>query len=170
MTGPAPIIEGINGHREFLLTGEGRPPYVESRSELFPDAASIETVLNARRNRDDWQEQYGTARTANNLAAVHICTGDLEAALAACQEAESKLIDMLQEGNPHPEPLTFAGLAMVKYNAAVLFWVAGDFENNWTFADDNRLGAHEALMEVGEDGDENVEFIRSALLAFPALR
>ena len=108
------------------LLSEGRPPHVESRPEPFPDAAFIETVLNARRNMDDWQEQYGTARTANNLAAVRICTGDLEAALAAYQEAESKLIDMLQEGNPHPKPLTFAGLAMVKYNAAVLFWAAGD--------------------------------------------
>ncbi|WP_430497051.1 tetratricopeptide repeat protein [Micromonospora trifolii] len=87
----------------------------------------MEIALNGRRKMNDWQEQYGTARTANNLAAVHICTGDLEAALAACQEAESKLIDMLQEGIPHPEPLTFAGLAMVRYNAAVLFWTAGDF-------------------------------------------
>ena len=61
-------------------------------------------------------------------------------------------------------------MAMVKYNAAVLFGAAGDSENNWTFADDNRLGAHEALMEVGEEADEDVELIRSALLAFPALR
>jgi hypothetical protein len=92
MTGPAPIIEGINGHREFLLTGEGRPPYVESRSGPFPEAASIETVLNARRNMDNRQEQYGTARTANNLAAVHICTGDLEAALAALRVPKTSSI------------------------------------------------------------------------------
>jgi hypothetical protein len=32
------------------------------------------------------------------------------------------------------------------------------------------LGAHAALMEVGENADDDVEFIRSALLAFPSVR
>ncbi|MEV4343514.1 hypothetical protein AB0J83_03405 [Actinoplanes sp. NPDC049596] len=170
MTGPAPIIENNKGRREFLLPGEGQPPYAKSKLGPFPNAESLETVLNFHRKKDDWQEQYGIARAANNLAAAHFYTGDLEAALTALREAESKLIDMIQDGNPHPKPLTFAGLAMVKYNAAVLFWMAGDSENNWTFADDNRLGAHEALMEIGEDADEDAEFIRAALLAFPAVR
>lgn len=170
MTTPSPIIEGLSGRREFLLTADGRDPYVESRSYPFPDAAKIETVLRARRNMTDWGEQYGTARTANNLAAVHICDGDIKAALTALQEAEGKLIDMLHEGNPHPEPLTFGGLAMVKYNAAVVFLTAaGDDAGDREFAEENRLGAHEALMQVGDNGYENVEFVRAAVLALPSL-
>jgi hypothetical protein len=120
MTGPAPIIESNKGRREFLPAGEGQSPYAKSKPGPFPDAASLETALKFRRKMDDWQEQYGIARAANNLAAVNICTGDLEAALAACKEADVKLFDMLKEGNPHPKPLTFAWLAMVKYIAAVL--------------------------------------------------
>lgn len=167
MTTPAPIVESLSGHREFLLTTPEGEPYVDSRTGLFPEPANIETVLAVRLKMNSWEEQYGTARTANNLAAAHICAGDLEAALWACQVAESKLIDMLHEGNPHPEPLTFGGLAMVKYNAAVLFWVAGDDPGDRANAEENRLGAHEALMELGENVDDNVEFVRSAVLAFP---
>lgn len=169
MSAPSPIIEGRSGRREFLLTTDGRDPYVESRPEPFPNAANIETLLRARRNMTDWEEQYGTAVAANNLAAVHICSGDVEAALTALQEAEGKLIDMLHEGNPHPEPLTFGGLAMVKYNAAVVFLVApGNDAGDLEFAEENRLGAHEALMQVGDNGDENVEFVRVAVLALPS--
>jgi hypothetical protein len=178
MADPAPIVEMNSGQREFLLSSQHpyRAPYVASRVEPFPDAASLEKILDVRRHEEHWMEQYGTGRVANNLAAVYMCTGDLPAALEAIQEAEQKFLAMLNENNPYPRPLTFGGLAMVQYNAAVLFRMPGAVEGNFGKSDDCRRIALETLdYAVEEEGgtiareDEDNAFVRAAIdaLAFP---
>jgi len=177
MADPAPIVEMNSGQREFLLSSQHpyRAPYVASRDEPFPDVASLEKVLDVKRYAEHWMEQYGTGRVANNLAAVYMCTGYLPAALEAIQEAEQKFLAMLNENNPYPRPLTFGGLAMVQYNAAVLFRMPGAIEGNFGRSDLCRRTALETLDHAVEeeggttDWDEDNAFVRAAIdaLAYP---
>jgi TPR repeat protein len=149
---PDPIVEALNGRLEYLLS-TGSPfdqPRVASRAEPFPDAESLQTVLRAKRADTNEWEQYGTGRVANNLAAVYICTAQLTPALDAIQESELKFAEMLNNNNPNPEQLTYRGLAMVRYNAAVLFRALGDIDGNFGKADSFRQAAMEALDEIEE--------------------
>ena len=149
MAHPPPIVEGTGGNREFLISSliPYVAPHVESRGDPFPDAGSIEAVVKARRLDDRWPERYGHGRAANNLAAVRMCTNYLQAAFEAIQEAEQTFLQMLDDNNPYPEPLTLAGLAMVQYNAAVLFRMPGDIDGNFAKSENSRVLAIEAIEE-----------------------
>jgi hypothetical protein len=178
---PAPIIESLRGNLEFLMgTGyPNDPPLVASRAEPFPDAASIQTVLRAKRADPNPRERYGLGRVANNLAAVHICTGNLPAAFEAIQEAEQAFTGMLNEGDIHPWQLTRMGLAMVLYNGAVMFHVADDTDGQFECvqnrdtqlerAEHIRRSALESLDLVEEPHrDEDYRFLHGALVALPS--
>ena len=190
MNGLAPIVESHSGKREFLLTSTNpyRAPYVASRSEPFPDAASLELVLKATRSHEQWTEQYGIGRAANNLGAVHICNNHTQAALTALHEAELKFLEMINEGCPYPVELTYGGLAMVRYNATVVYLdllhvvrmlASLDPADNPVkpyedAAERTRVSAIETLDEADElelnmTGDDDWEFVRSAIAALPVL-
>lgn len=194
MNGLTPIVEANSGKREFLLTSTNpyRAPYVASRTEPFPDAASLELVLKGTRWNEQWTEQYGIGRAANNLGAVYICNNHTQAALKVLHEAELKFLEMINERCPYPIELTFGGLAMVQYNAVVVYLSLGhvvkmlheldpaDPENQVKpyadAAERARASAVEALDEADEldrglnmTGDDDRDFVRSALAALPVL-
>lgn len=166
-----PIVENLRGGLEFLLpppTIWDRAPRVASRDDPFPTAEDLLTVLRAKRHDTTDFEQYGTGRVANNLAAVYIVTNFLMDALEAIQEAEMKFVEMINENNPYPEKLTYAGLAMVRYNAAVLFRAPGDIDGNFRKAEQFRQLAMEALGEIDDrDGYTNFRFLEQAITALP---
>lgn len=148
----APIVEANDGRASFLRgTGSEWDPFqVSWRDEPFPDLGSLERVQLARRATtlgSDW-EHYGHGRASSNLAAAYTAAGRLESALRAIQEAENRFIDMLNSRNPYPEDLTWMGLAIARYNASYIFFVAGDGGRNLEYAEVNRRAAREALGEI----------------------
>lgn len=77
-------------------------------------------------------------------------------------------VEMLNTMNPHPEPLIYAGLAAVRYNAAVLFRIPGDIDGNFAKADNFRALGIEDLGDVEvEHRDGKWQFLHGALLALP---
>lgn len=147
----APIVEANDGRASFLRgTGsEWDPFHVSWRDEPFPELGSLERVQIARRAMADneW-EHYGHGRASSNLAAAYTASGRLDAALRSIQEAENRFIDMLNSRNPYPEDLTWMGLAIARYNASYIFFVAGDAGRNLEYAEVNRRAAREALGEI----------------------
>jgi len=151
-TEPAPIVEANDGRASFLrgAGSEWNPFKVSWRDEPFPDLDSLERVQLARRamTRDSDWEHYAHGRASSNLAAAYTASGRLDAALSAIQEAENRFIDMLNARNPYPEDLTWMGLAIARYNASYIFFIAGDAGRNLEYAEVNRRAARQALAEI----------------------
>lgn len=149
---PGPIVEALGGRVSFLR-GSGRvgdPFLMDGRTEPFPDIDSLERIRSVHRAmaRDSDAEHYAYGRAASNLAAAYTAAGRLVVALETIQEAENWFVEMLNSGNPHPEDLTFMGLAIARYNASYMLVAAGDIGRNLEYAETNGLAAREALSEV----------------------
>lgn len=191
VNGLAPIVEDNSGKREFLRSAYDPylALYVASRTEPFPDATSLDRVLKAMRSNEQWPEQYGIGRVANNLGAVLTCHYHAQAqpAQKALREAELKFLEMINEACPYPVGLTYGGLAMVRYNVTVLYLLLGDLMKSLgsvvdpdeaklyaNAAERARVSAIDTLDEAEElglnmTGDDDWEFVRSALAALPVL-
>lgn len=161
MADATPIVESRDGEFSFLLAsdGHGGPLRVRKREAPFPDAAELETVLQAHRRALDGElETYGHGRAANSLAAVYICSGRLAEAWEALSEAESVFVDMIND-SPTPDPPALLGLAATKYNACVLLRrardQAADQAENLAHVEANRKVALEALNWIPEGSDNH---------------
>ena len=136
---------------------------------------------------EEWPEQYGIGRVANNLGAVLTCHYHAQAqpAQKALREAELKFLEMINEACPYPVGLTYGGLAMVRYNATVLYLLMSDLMKSLdpegdeaklyaNAAERARVSAVDTVDEAEElglnmTGDDDWEFVRSALAALPVL-
>ena len=134
------------------------------RSEPFPNAEALQQVLRVQRITTGALDQYAHGRVANNLAAVYMCTNRLTDALGAIQEAELKFVEMWNTNNPYPDDLLLLGLAVARYNASLLFRLAGDEERNEEYAATNRTRALDALSEMHVRSGE-WKFVDRALAA-----
>lgn len=178
MEDAAPIVESNSGDFEFLYgTGlAAAPPHTSSRAEPFPDADNLERVLASRRVMTDPWERYGLGRTANNLAAVYICTGRLQAAYDLTVEADTNFLGMFRDANPYPGSLTLLGLAASKYHASLLFRLQGEpglegsermRTNALTLLSQNEQLFHnpEGFPGPEPSSRKQFEFLKSALIA-----